>query len=89
VPYLCGPSLDARQLQAALRSAGFEIDEITAVLHCPRIITVLLARFFDRIGPPSFKDVFLRALRSFERLERLPSRYMTGYFVAARCTRNS
>jgi SAM-dependent methyltransferase len=87
VPYFCGPSLHPRRVRAVLQSAGFEVDDLTAVMHCPRALAVLLAACLDRFASATTGRAFLGALRAFERLGRLPSRYLTGYFVAARCVR--
>jgi SAM-dependent methyltransferase len=74
VPYYVGVTLGPRALRAALAGAGFAVEELAAVLHAPR----LAAR---ALRPP------LRLLLSAERLERWPTRYLTGQFVAARARR--
>jgi hypothetical protein len=38
----------------------------------------------DRIGSERIKVYFHRLLRIFERLEKFPMRYLTGYFVAVK-----
>ena len=87
VPYFCGPSLGPRPLRAALDAVGFEVREVTAVLHCPRVLAVPAAALLDRAASPRVGRVFLRILAAFERLGRLPTRYLTGHFVAAWCVR--
>jgi SAM-dependent methyltransferase len=74
VPYYVGATLGPRALRAALARAGFAVEEVAAVLHAPR----LAAR---ALRPP------LRLLLSAERLERWPTRFLTGQFVAARARR--
>jgi SAM-dependent methyltransferase len=74
VPYYVGPTLGPRALRAALAEAGFAVEELAAVLHVPR----LAAR---ALRPP------LRLLLAAERLERWPTRFLTGQFVAARARR--
>jgi SAM-dependent methyltransferase len=74
VPYYVGATLGPRALGAALTTAGFAVEELTAVVHVPR----LAARAFK---PP------LRLLLAAERLERWPTRFLTGQFVAARARR--
>ena len=74
VPYYVGATLGPRGLRAALARAGFAVEEVAAVLHAPR----LAAR---ALRPP------LRLLLSAERLERWPTRFLTGQFVAARARR--
>jgi SAM-dependent methyltransferase len=76
VPYFCGPSVHPRHVRGVLRSAGLEVDDLTAVLHCPRALAVPLAGCLDRLAPPTAGRALLRVLRAFERLGRLPSRYL-------------
>jgi hypothetical protein len=38
------------------------------------------------VSRPGEHERFLAALGDFEPLERLPTRSVTGYFLAARCT---
>jgi SAM-dependent methyltransferase len=74
VPYYVGATLGPRALRAALAGAGFAVEELAAVLHAPR----LAAR---ALRPPA------RLLLAAERLERWPTRFLTGQFVAARARR--
>jgi SAM-dependent methyltransferase len=74
VPYYVGETLGPRAFRAALADAGFAVEEVAAVLHVPR----LAAR---ALRPP------LRLLLSAERLERWPTRFLTGQFVAVRARR--
>ena len=74
VPYYVGPTLGPRALRAALAGAGFAVEELAAMLHAPRLAVRALR-------PP------LRLLLAAERLERWPTCYLTGQFVAARARR--
>jgi hypothetical protein len=71
VPYYVGATCGPRRLRRLLGGAGFRVEELAALLHVPRIL-VRAAR------PP------LRLLMEGERLERWPTRYLTGQFVAVR-----
>jgi SAM-dependent methyltransferase len=82
VPYDSGWTCGPRTLRRLLLGAGFELKELTAVLHLPR---GLVAKFGDRrIASKARWDSLIRA---GERLERLPTRYLTGHFVAALAVR--
>jgi SAM-dependent methyltransferase len=83
VPYFVGATCGPRRLRALLDEIGFEISETASVMHCPRILAVAAARSLERRGGPRASRRYLRALHAFERLGRLPTRYATGYFVAA------
>ena len=87
VPYFVGVSCGPRELPRILTREGFEVVETTAVLHCPRVIAVAIARVLDRRAGPRGRERFLRSLMTWERLGRWPTRFRTGHFVAARAVR--
>lgn len=87
IPYAVGKTLGPRRLQATCRAAGLQIGEVTAVLHCPRALAVACTRWLERHTAAPTQDRFLAWLSAFERLERLPTRYFTGYFVALRASK--
>lgn len=74
VPCYVGATCGRRGLQRYLVDAGFDVQATTAVMHVPRVAVVAFAR-----------DV--RRLLALERLERLPTRFVTGQFVAARAVK--
>jgi SAM-dependent methyltransferase len=84
VPYFVGATCGPWQLQRWLREVGFEVKDVTAVLHCPRMITVLIAKLLYSRSKPSAQRHFLRCLQAFERLSGWPTRYLTGHFIAVR-----
>lgn len=83
VPYRTGRTCDARTLRRLLASSGFDVRELTHVEHCPRVLVVPVARVVARLAPGRIRSMFLRTLERFERLERWPSRAVTGHYVAA------
>ena len=89
VPYYVGASCGPRRLRRFLHEVGFECREMDAILHSPRVLAVWMARLFDRLGSPTAKRTFLAWLMSFEALTKLPTRFWTGYFVAARAVRKA
>jgi SAM-dependent methyltransferase len=74
--WTCGPST----LNGLLREAGFEVAETTAILHFPRIIAAI-AGALD--GGLARRRRVVEILRRAERLERWPTRLVTGHFIAA------
>lgn len=74
VQYYVGATCGPRRLRRLLSGTGFIVEELTAVLHVPRVAARVLR-------PP------LRLLLAGERLGRWPTRYLTGQFVAARARR--
>jgi hypothetical protein len=81
VPYQVGATLRPRSLEGAVQAAGFDVVETTAVMHCPRVIAVVVARPLERLRR-SWQEAFLRHLHTWERLERWPTRWLTGHYVA-------
>ena len=87
VPYFVGATCGRKKLGVLLAELGFGISETAAVMHCPRVFAVAVARAMDNRGGPAARRRYLRGLVAFEALGRLPTRYATGYFVAARATK--
>jgi SAM-dependent methyltransferase len=83
VPYYTGWTCGPRRLRRLLGDAGFDIVEMSAVLHCPRAIAVALGPLVESRLPLRLDQAFLRLLRRFELLARLPTRFRSGYFVVA------
>ncbi|MCX7823932.1 MAG: class I SAM-dependent methyltransferase [Verrucomicrobiae bacterium] len=82
VPYPIGATCGPRRLRRMLRQTGFELRQLTAVMHCPRVIAVAVARAVKRFAPTRSQERFLRFLMNFERMENWPTRFLTGHFVA-------
>jgi len=81
VPYEVGATLGPRSLERAVQAAGFDVVEMTAVMHCPRAIAVALAGTLELLSR-SWQEGFLRHLQAWERLERWATRWLTGHYVA-------
>jgi SAM-dependent methyltransferase len=81
VAYPLGATAGPRRLRRMLNHVGFDVLETVALLHCPRALSVALARRCERRGTAEAKARFLRMAARWERLARWPTRYLTGYFV--------
>lgn len=84
VPFFVGKSLGRRGLIGALEKAGFTVLDTRSMMHCPRILAVVLAELLQRRASIKTQQKFLELLAGFEILSSLPGRYFTGHFVAAR-----
>lgn len=84
VPFYMGVTLSGPQLVRLLESSGFRVHDSTAIAHSPRIIAIWTGYLLGRMGSDKLKAYFHRLLRLFERLERFPTKYWTGYFVAVK-----
>ena len=83
VPYDVGVTFRAGVMERLLREAGLEVEHSTTILHAPRVLLVPLCGWLSRWRgwrkPPGS---WLRMLRAFEKLSLLPTRQLTGHFVA-------
>jgi SAM-dependent methyltransferase len=87
LPYFVGVTLGPRTVQDMVRKAGLEIVEVRAIMHCPRVLAVLIARLIERYAKAEAHRRFLRWAMTFERLARWPTRYLTGHFLAVRAVK--
>ena len=87
VPYYVGRTLGTRRLKRLLKELGFQLLETDVILHCPRILAVILAGWMEKHASRETQRKFLSLLMSFEKMSKLPTRFLTGYFVAVRCSR--
>lgn len=81
VDYPIGATAGPIRLRRMVKEAGFDVLETVALLHCPRALSVALARRAERRAMPRARAKFLRKALRWERLSRWPTRYLTGYFV--------
>jgi SAM-dependent methyltransferase len=88
VPYYVGATCGPRALKTLLEETNWELREMDAILHCPRFPVIRASQFFGRRSPET-QERFLAWLARFEGLARWPTRYLTGYFVAALAVRRS
>jgi SAM-dependent methyltransferase len=80
-PYPTGWTTDAHGLRGMLESARFTVIETTTVCHAPRALLALSRK------PTPASSRRLAAAVSLEALEKMPSRALTGHFVAALAVR--
>ncbi len=85
VPYYMGRTLGKRRLTCLLKDLGFKLHETDVILHCPRILAVWLAGWMEKHASGETQRKFLSLLMRFEKLSKLPTRHLTGYFIAVRC----
>jgi SAM-dependent methyltransferase len=86
VPYYVGVSCGPTGLRRILERVGLEVAEMTAILHCPRVAAVWIARMVQARTAAPIHQKFLSWLMKWERLSTWPTRFLTGNYVAVRCT---
>jgi SAM-dependent methyltransferase len=84
VPYYVGATLKPQQLCECLRQSGFEVLDIRAIMHFPRIFTMLTTRAMENLAGQKIKHSFLSFLMSFELLSQWPTHFLTGYYIAVK-----
>lgn len=82
LPYHVGATYGPRAVTRAVRGAGFSVERRTAVMHCPRVVAVAVARLLERYASESTQQRFVHSLLAWESLGSLPIRYLSGHFVA-------
>lgn len=87
VPFYVGVTLGPHRLQHLLEEIGFKVLEVDAIMHCPRVLAVAIARWLERHTSPKTQTAFLRFLMLFGHLSRLPTRFFTGHFIAVKVTK--
>ncbi len=85
IPYFMGKSYNRLQLERALKQNGFEIAHSTTLLHAPRLLFIRLAGWFSK--NLLRQRFFLRFLRLYEGLQKLPTRDLTGYYAAIKAVK--
>jgi SAM-dependent methyltransferase len=87
IPYFMGVTLCRSELIRILESIGFNVSDSTAIGHSPRILLIWLGHVLNWIGSGRMNNLFFRLSGMIEYLERLPMRFLTGYFVAVRAVK--
>jgi hypothetical protein len=83
VPYPVGRTHNIRTMSRLIEEAGLDVTDRTAVMHAPRLAAIQALRL-ARGGNGATKSAVANTLMAFESLERLPTRYFTGHFIAVR-----
>jgi len=89
LPFYVGATFGPGSLRKALEKINIDVMEVTAIWHFPRVVTVTAGNIFSRFTSIKTQQKFLRFLLKFESLSRLPTRFFTGYFVAANAFKRS
>lgn len=82
VPYYVGRTYSRAEARAHLESLGLAVSELTAVAHVPRAPAIWLVALAERCRATRLLRVLAGVLDGFERLERWPTRFQTGYYLA-------
>ena len=87
IPYQVGKTMTCRELVTTLKDSGFNVTFVTALQHCPRWWAIRKLRKLETCDPQKSLQ-YMQRLSGYERLERLPSRFFTGHYLAALATKS-
>ncbi len=87
VPYPVGKTDGPIRISRLVENAGFDIQDITSIMHAPRVLAIPFLGALGRFTKGRFPTAVSRVLRAFEGLKRTPSRFLTGHFIAIRATK--
>lgn len=77
--WTCGP----RRLRGMVEECGLVVEREAAVVHLPRVLLAAV----DRRGSERTRERWLARARAAERLGSLPTRYLSGHFLAVLAVR--
>ncbi len=86
VPYPVGRTYDVRTMCRMTEEAGLDVTHVTAIMHAPRMLAIQALRLVDGDRLDTHSRL-AGTLMAFEKLESLPTRFVTGHFIAIRATK--
>ena len=86
-PFYLGRTLSRHALSATLSRLGFRVTDTTAILHGMENHSSAAMWAAGRVGGRWLPTAIGAVLAALERLETIPTRYLTGAFVAARAVK--
>ena len=82
VPYRVGATVGRRRLREMLHGVGFVVESMGAVVHPLRTVAIPLCERAEHRWSPTARRRLLRFLAAWDRVGRLPTRYLSGYYLA-------
>jgi SAM-dependent methyltransferase len=87
VPYYVGATYRRDEARQQIGAVGLTVTAVTAVAHVPRAPAVWMAVLVASAGWKPLEAFVTRLFDAFEVLERWPTRYRTGYYLAIRAAK--
>jgi SAM-dependent methyltransferase len=84
VPYYVGATCGRTEARERLEALGLVVTDVTAVAHAPRMPAIWLITIAERMNWTFLESVISRLLDRFEVMQRWPTSYLTGYYLAIR-----
>jgi SAM-dependent methyltransferase len=83
-PFYIGKTFSIKSLKKSLVDEGFYIDESTAIIHNPRLITKKLIVILRKIAPAKSNAWIRKLLIWFDSHENKKTKYLTAQFIAVK-----
>ena len=87
VPYPVGKTEGPSGIRRLVEDAGFVVETCTAIMHAPRVLAIPVLNMLSNFSEGVFLSAVARVLLGFERLRSVPTRFLTGHFIAIRATK--
>jgi SAM-dependent methyltransferase len=87
VPYPVGKTETPTRVARLVEEAGFDIDDCSAIMHAPRLFAIPLLAALGRVTKRKLPRAVSGILAGFEHLAAVPTRFLTGHFIAFRATK--
>lgn len=87
VPYFVGASYTYQEATQQLQALGMHIEDVTVIAHAPRIFSIWLIRLLEKLGWHKLAYKVANLLYSCEIMERWPTKFFTGYYLALKATK--
>lgn len=88
VPYFVGVTCGLKEGRRQLEQVGLKVTHVTAVAHVPRAPAIFLTWMAERWKWHRWNRYMNGIMKSFETLEKWPTRYFTGYYLAFRAEKS-
>ncbi len=85
--FFIGESCSINELKCLLEGVGFSVEDTTAIIHNPRVITKILVRLLRRLDPARSESVIRKVLAFLDNLETRKAKYLTGLFIAVKAVK--
>ncbi len=82
VPYRVGVTVGRRRLREMLSGAGFSMVRMGALIHPLRTVAIPLCERAEHRWGRAARERLLRFLAAWDKVGRLPTRFVTGYYLA-------
>jgi SAM-dependent methyltransferase len=87
IPYYMGRTMSRRELVSVLSSYGLQIQESGYISHVPRLPIIWFGRFLENNKNERLKSFLEKSMSGLEKLSLLPTRPLTGYYVAVKAVK--